>query len=357
MSKRIIIAVTNDLVTDQRISRIADTLAGAGYSVVLVGRLLSNREPLFRKYKTKRFRLSFNKGMMFYANYNIRLFFYLIFHKFDIVLSNDLDTLLASVLASKIKYKKCVYDSHEYFTEVPELVNRNIQKKAWEVIEKFTLPKTDYRYTVSQSIADEYFAKYGKRFDVIRNLPIKKSNLKREKSNIIIYQGALNKGRGIELMIETMEHMPDNELWIVGAGDIEKELMLLTKERGLEDRVRFLGRIPFEELKDITTKAIVGLSLEEDLGKNYRYALPNKLFDYIQAQIPVLVSDLPEMKRVVEEYKIGEILENRNPNDVALQIFRIIEKSDSYKATLSKASAELCWENEKIKLLNIFDKA
>jgi glycosyltransferase involved in cell wall biosynthesis len=225
------------------------------------------------------------------------------------------------------------------------------------VIEKFTLPKTDYRYTVSQSIADEYFAKYGKRFDVIRNLPIKKSNLKREKSNIIIYQGALNKGRGIELMIETMEHMPDNELWIVGAGDIEKELMLLTKERGLEDRVRFLGRIPFEELKDITTKAIVGLSLEEDLGKNYRYALPNKLFDYIQAQIPVLVSDLPEMKRVVEEYKIGEILENRNPNDVALQIFRIIEKSDSYKATLSKASAELCWENEKIKLLNIFDKA
>lgn len=357
MAKRIIIAVTNDLVTDQRVSRIADTLLNTGYNIELVGRVLSNSQKLSRKYKTKRFKLWFNKGALFYVNYNLRLFIYLLFNKFDIILSNDLDTLLSSFFISKIRKKICIYDSHEYFTEVPELVNRRIQKGIWEIIEKITLPNVEYCYTVSKSIADEYFVKYNKKFDVIRNLPLKKQVIHKKKENIIIYQGALNIGRGIELMIDSMFYIPDYVLWIIGSGDIDKELKLLTKQKGLNNRIKFFGRLSLEKLKDITYQAKIGLSFEEDLGKNYRFALPNKLFDYIQANIPVLVSDLPEMKNVVKQYNIGEVIAERNPKQIAKQILKIVEDADKYTQYLKIASEELCWENEKGKLLNIFKKA
>lgn len=360
MSKHIIIAVTNDLVTDQRVSRIADTLVDKGYEITLVGRLLPNSVPINREYGVKRFKLWFNKGSLFYANYNVRLFFYLLFKKFDAVLSNDLDTLLASFTISQIRNKGCIYDSHEYFTEVPELVNRIFQKKVWELIERSILPKVNYCYTVSQPIADEYSLKYGNSFEVVRNLPTKKQKQQLDKNNVLIYQGALNLGRGIELMIETIKYIENYELWVVGTGDVVNKLKELVVSMHLVDRVKFLGRIEPNKLHHITIKAKLGLSFEEDLGKNYRYALPNKLFDYIQARVPVLVSGLPEMKKVVDTYKVGEVLISRHPEKVAKQILYLLDDSDKLSeidAYLEKASDALCWENEKHKLLTIFDNA
>lgn len=360
MTKNIIIAVTNDLVTDQRISRIADTLVEKGYVITLVGRVLTDSMPITRQYNVMRFKLLFNKGSLFYANYNIRLFLYLMFNKFDIILSNDLDTLLASYVVSRLRRKVCIYDSHEYFTEVPELVNRRFQKQAWELIERTILPKVKYCYTVSQSIANEYNAKYGNSFEVVRNLPKQNNKLQIDKENVIIYQGALNMGRGIELMIQTMKYLTNYELWIAGTGDIDNELKNLTKELDLEVRVKFLGRIAPNKLHNITIKARLGLSFEEDLGKNYRYALPNKLFDYIQARVPVLVSGLPEMQKIIDTYKVGEVLMDRNPKKIAKQIddfFGNTEQQQLIDANLEKAASELCWENEKIKLLSIFERA
>lgn len=360
MAKHVIIAVTNDLVTDQRVSRIADTLMDRGYTITLVGRVLSDSAMLNRNYAIKRFKLSFNKGALFYANYNIRLFFYLFFTRFDAVLSNDLDTLLASYMASKVKGKTIIYDSHEYFTEVPELVNRKFQQRAWEIIEKIIVPKLTYAYTVSGSIASAYKKKYGTAFQVIRNLPIKRNFIEQAKENVLLYQGALNVGRGIELMIKTMKFLPEYKLWIAGAGDIENELHALVKEMHFEDKVIFLGRVPANELHKYTIKAKLGLSFEEDLGLNYRYALPNKLFDYIQARIPVLVSNLPEMKNVVENYKIGALLRSKEPEAIANQINTLLNNSvelELYQSNLELAAQELCWENEKQKLLAIFDKA
>jgi glycosyltransferase involved in cell wall biosynthesis len=360
MAKQVIIAVTNDLVTDQRVSRIADTLLEEGYKITLVGRILPHSASLNRNYPIKRFKLLFSKGVLFYATYNIRLFFYLMVTRFDAVLSNDLDTLLASYMASKVKGKCVIYDSHEYFTEVPELVNRKFQQRAWESIERLIVPKLTYAYTVSGSIAAAYKKKYGTGFQVIRNLPTKKNFNEQVKENILLYQGALNKGRGIELMIKTMKFLPDYKLWIAGAGDIENELHALVTELHFEDTVIFLGRIPAQELYNYTIKAKLGLSFEEDLGLNYRYALPNKLFDYIQARIPVLVSDLPEMKLIVKKYKIGALLESKEPKVIANQINTLLNNSkemELYQSNLKIAAQELCWENEKQKLLPIFDKA
>jgi glycosyltransferase involved in cell wall biosynthesis len=360
MAKHIVIAVTNDLVTDQRVARIADTLMDTGYKITLVGRMLPTQLPVTREYAVKRFHLLFNKGALFYANYSIRLFTFLLFKKYDAVLANDLDTLPGCFIAAILRRKVIIYDSHEYFTEVPELVNRGFQKKSWLRIEQFILPKIKFAYTVCESIANEYKFKYNTNFNVVRNLPTRKPALQTHTENVLMYQGALNLGRGIELMIETMKYLDNYTLWIAGAGDVEDELKTLVVKLNLSDKVKFLGRIPLNKLHALTSKAKLGLSFEEDLGLNYRFALPNKLFDYIQAQIPVLVSDLPEMQKVVTEFEVGEVLKFREPQKVAVQIMEMLnndEEKHGWKKHLEKAASELCWENEKMKLITIFEKA
>ncbi len=356
MVKTVVIAVTNDLMTDQRVARVAETFWSQGYIVTLVGRFLSHSIPVNRNYKTRRFKLWFNKGPLFYANYNLRLFFFLVFSKCRFVLANDLDTLLGAYLACIITRKKLIYDSHEYFTEVPELIGRKLQQKAWQMIEKWIVPRLTYTYTVSESIANAYNLQYKANFRVIRNLPVHKEIEPSLKEKAIIYQGALNIGRGIELMIQCMPYLEGYQLWIAGTGDIDQQLKDLVSDIKMESRVKFLGRVSPDNLHSITTTAQLGLSLEEDRGKNYLFALPNKLFDYIQAQIPVLVSDLPEMRKVVLEYGIGEVLKSREPEEVAQQIKTMLndqEKQKIWSMELQKAAMELCWENEEKKLIKL----
>lgn len=139
--KKLVLTVTNNLVSDNRVHKVATTLVGMGFDVTLVGRTWPSNSKLNpRNYSTRRFALLFNKGFLFYANYNIRLFFYLLYKRFDVILSNDLDSLTACFVASKITRANLVYDSHEYFTELPELVDRPFVKMTWEKIESFILP-------------------------------------------------------------------------------------------------------------------------------------------------------------------------------------------------------------------------
>lgn len=359
--KRIIVSVTNDLSTDQRVAKICKTLHDYNFEVLLVGRVLKNSLPINRPYQTKRFRLLFNQGFLFYAEFNIRLFVFLLFSRKDVLLANDLDTLLPNYLVSFFQKKKLVYDSHELFSEIPELQQRPIIKKIWTNLENFLLPKIRTSYTVCNSIANYYNKKYSTNFKVIKNLPLqaniqRKGNIKTlsTQKKIILYQGAVNIGRGLELMIETMHLLPEFLLVIVGSGDILEDIKNIVKEKKLEESIQFLGRLLPDDLKTITPLAAVGISIEEDLGLNYRYALPNKIFDYIQAEVPILVSDLPEMKKIVLDHKVGEILTKRTPEYLAKQIKNICKIN--YSLGLQKAKKELVWEKEVPKLVAIFKK-
>ena len=357
--QRIIVSVTNDLSTDQRVEKVCSTFVKNGFDILLVGRLLKNSKPLNRAYKTKRFKLFFNNGFLFYAEYNIRLFCLLLFSKKDILLSNDLDTLLPNYLVSKLQNKKLVYDSHELFPEVPELVKRPLVKKVWTFLESNILPILKNNYTVCDSIAKYYKEKYNTNFNTIKNLPnlktidLGKFPFETQGKKIIIYQGAINLGRGLELMIESMKFLNNHLLVIIGSGDITKELQNLVELKSLQAKVKFLGRIEPKELHQLTPLASLGISFEEDLGLNYRYALPNKIFDYIQAEVPILVSNLPEMKQIVKDFKVGEILMDRNPKSIAKQIESMSEKD--YSIALEKARKELIWENQEQNLLSIFN--
>ncbi|HKJ05832.1 MAG TPA: hypothetical protein VJ970_00040, partial [Flavobacteriaceae bacterium] len=154
--KKVVVSVTNDLSSDQRVHKICTSLNNNNFDVLLIGRKLRNSKAISRKYKTKRFNLLFNSGFLFYAEYNIRLFFYLLFIKKNILVANDLDTLLANYLASTITKCKLIYDSHELFTEVPELTNRPFVKHVWITIEKWIFPKLKTVYTVNSEIAEIY---------------------------------------------------------------------------------------------------------------------------------------------------------------------------------------------------------
>jgi glycosyltransferase involved in cell wall biosynthesis len=364
----IILAVTNDISTDQRVIRTAHTLHNMKARVTIIGRRLAKPlEYIDLRFKAIRMKLVFNKGPLFYAEYNLRLFLRLMIMKADILISNDLDTLPAVYLASKIRNTALVYDSHEYFTEVPELLGRRGVQRVWKWLESLMMPHILYACTVSSPIARAYQDKYGIKMQVIRNLPFKRDQtiqplpaLKNGSEKIILYQGSLNKGRGLELAIQAIQFTNNVRLVIIGKGDLENKLKQLVLTLGLQDRITFTGRISPDQLIGYTIQADLGISLEEDLGLNYRFALPNKVFDYIQAEVPVLVSDLPEIRSLVEEYKVGLINHSLNAEELGVLFTGILNNEDQlrvWKSNLKIAAAELCWEKEEPKLIALIQSA
>jgi glycosyltransferase involved in cell wall biosynthesis len=352
--KRIVVSVSNDLVTDQRVSKICRTLKELGYEILLIGRKNYSPHQLNRDYQTKRMRMLFNRGFLFYAELNVRLFFVLLFTKKDLLFSNDLDTLLPNYWVSKLQGKELIFDSHELFSEIPELEDRKFVKSFWLKIERSILPKLKKVITVSDSIKKHYEELYGIQVTVIRNLPLtekvspKKFPFSTRGKKVILYQGAVNIGRGLELMIETAKLLENYILVIIGSGDIIEDLEQKVLTEGLENKVKFTGKILPKDLKRLTPNAAIGLSLEEDLGLNYRYALPNKIFDYIQAEVPVIVSDLPDMKKLVKDWEVGEILTHRSPESLANLIEQVTQ--NDYSAALQKAKKTLNWSHEKVHL-------
>lgn len=364
--KKIIVSVTNDLTTDQRVHKVCTSLVENGYAVMLIGRKLKNSLPLKRKYQTTRMKLLFNKGYLFYAEYNLRLFLKLFFLKKDILVSNDLDTLVANYTIHKLFKSKLVYDSHELFTEVPELIHRPKTQKIWLNIEERILPNLTNCITVCESISAFYKKKYNIDFLIVRNVPLIAIGSNRvnqlpfdaKNKKIILYQGALNIGRGLELMIQTMQYLDNCIFAIAGTGDIEMKLKQLVIDYQLGTRIKFLGNLSPTNLKQITPLAHLGISFEEDLGLNYRYALPNKIFDYIQAEVPCLVSDLPEMKRIVLDNNFGEIIKERTPISLAKQIKAIFARNSDYmswKNNLKMNKNIYNWESESKKILGIYE--
>ena len=368
-NKRIIVSVTNDLFTDQRVKKICDSLIKLNYEVLLVGRLLNQNKELIRDYKCIRMHLYFNKGVLFYAEYNIRLLFILLFSRVDIFHANDLDTLMANYIASKIRNKPIVYDSHEYFTGVPEIQNKPIVKIIWTKIEKSIFPKLKFIFTVNDSIARLYKKKYGKNLTVMRNIPnpIKlvrfksKSELKIPlDKDIIITQGAgINVDRGTEELVEAMKYLENVCLLILGDGDVIPQLKKRVKELELENCIMFKKRMSYEKMIQHTNHAQIGLSLDKDSNINYKYSLPNKIFDYIHSNTPILASKLPEIEKIVSGYGIGIFIDNHKPKHIADKIkFMIKNKrlNTKWKKNLKHAAKELIWDNEAKSLKEIYSK-
>lgn len=362
----ITVLVSNDLQHDQRVAKVCETLLEMDYSITLVGRMMKGSTPMKRPYKTVRFKLWFDRGALFYAALNIRLFFYLLFVRTDAILSNDLDTLLPAYLIAKLRGKKLYYDSHEYFTEAEGLTGRLFQKKVWLFIESRIFPKLKHVYTVNRSIAEIYRNKYHVEVNVVRNIPRliqsaatksrKELNLPEDKKLILLQGAYIDPDRGGVELVKAMQYVDDVFLLIIGSGrDIER-IKTLIHELKLSEKIRLYPKMPADQLRVYTVVADLGLSLDKPLHLNYTLSLPNKLFDYIHAGVPVLVSNLPELKAIVDSYQVGITVDEVTPEKLAVAIKEALNHPEyySWKSNCLVAREKLNWQIESEVLKQIY---
>jgi len=356
---RIAFTVINDLRSDQRMDRICTTLSQAGYEVTLVGRLLPHSLPLLEKpYRQVRITCANHTGKLFYAEYTLRLWNWWKNNPQDIYGSVDADTLAPAVYWGNKRNKPVVWDAHEYFSEVPEVQNRPLIKAFWQFIEKKYIPSVTVAYTVGPALADLFTELYQIPFGVIRNMPFRKMDINiplNTEPPFILYQGALNKGRGLESLIEALPHLPC-KVKIAGEGDISAQLKAQVINSGWSDYIDFLGFLSPEKLKEITPHAFLGYNLLENIGLSYYYSLSNKFFDYAQAGVPSLNNNFPEYARLIQEYPTGVLLDSIQPKNIIEKINELWNSPEKYAALKSacNSAAEIWnWEKESQKLLEL----
>lgn len=351
--------VTNDLSYDQRMQRICSSLSDNGYEVTLVGRHLKKSLPISKEsYRQQRLHCVFNEGKIFYAEYNLRLFFYLLFKKMDGICAIDLDTIIPCLLISKLKNIKRIYDAHELFCEMKEVVTRPRVYKIWKSIERKTVPEFRLGYTVNQQIADEFAKMYGSRYEVIRSISRYDASLKPVKEKFILYQGAVNEGRSFETLIPAMQWV-DVPLHICGTGNFFDEAKQLVNKYGLENKVIFHGMLEPHSLRSFSNKAYVGITLfEKDSLSNY-YSLANRFFDYIHAGTPQLCVDYPVYREINNLHNIAVLINDLSPENIAKELNSLLldgVRWNNLHANCELAALQLNWQKEEKVLLSFYKK-
>jgi glycosyltransferase involved in cell wall biosynthesis len=348
--------------------KIAATVASMGCDIVIIGRRSDDcSDSTSVPFTTKKIRMVFRRGFLFYAFFNIRLFTFLLFHKFELLVSNDLDTLLPNYLVSKLKKRPLIYDSHEYFTGVPEIQNRPFVKWIWKSIEKSVFPGLENVMTVSESIALQYEKEYGLKPVIVRNIspdsyeiiPFSRVEMKiNENHLLLILQGTgINKDRGGEELIDAINITENVSLLIIGSGDLLQCLIEKVSNLGLTDRVKFIPKLPWNMLMRYTRSADAGLTLDKNSNMNYDFSLPNKLFDYISAGIPVIGSKIKEVAKIILEYRCGIVIPEVTPEEISKAIIKLrIDRSLLTELKLNSiiASKSLTWEKESLKVKDFY---
>ena len=352
--------VTNDLSYDQRMIRIATSLSNAGYTIKLVGRELKSSIPLQQQpFSQKRIMCLFEKGKLFYGEYNIRVFFYLLFKKIGCICAIDLDTILPCYFISGIKKIPRVYDAHELFCGMKEVVSRPNIYKAWKKIEKYLVPKFLNGYTVSKPIADEFEKMYKVKYEVIRNVTLKKDiEIPEKKDKYVLYQGAVNEGRSFETIIPAVKFV-NAPLIICGDGNFLNQAKHLVSENELNDKIIFKGYLPPEELQNYTLNAWIGINLLDIKGLNNFYSLANRFFDYMHAAVPQLCIDLPAYREINEQFEIAVLISDLSPENIAKQTNILLEDEDLYQRlqqNCMRAKEIFNWQNEEKKLISFYKK-
>ena len=357
---RVICLVTNDISQDQRMIRICETLQSHGYKVTLVGRKLQDSKALpFFPFITVRLWVPFRQGFLFYLTYNLRLFLFLLFKRVDVINAVDYDTLLPATLVGILRGKKVVLDAHEWFEEVPELIDRPAVRHAWERIAYAGIPMTHGRYTVSAPIAEALSKKYRVDFEVIHNYPLMQNQEQsHDRKRRIVYVGVLNVGRGLEQMIDAMRHI-DAELWLVGKGDIETALKQQVEDLQLQSKVQFTGFLDREGVLQVLSGSYLGINLLEDTALSYRYSLANKFFDYVQYGLPQITMDFPTYASFNHQHEVAILIKDLQSETLSSAVNDLLndkEKWQSLHHSTQLARKVWSWEIEVPRLVSLYNK-
>jgi glycosyltransferase involved in cell wall biosynthesis len=358
--KKIFFTVTNDLNYDQRMIRICTSLVNAGYDVTLIGYTLKDSKSLSEKpYKQKRINCLFKTGKAFYIEYNIRLFFYLLFKKIDLIGAIDLDTILPCLFISKIKNTQRVYDAHELFCEMQEIVSRPFIYKVWKRIEKITVPSFRHGYTVNTIIRDEFKKLYKVNYEVIQNAPVLKDLIiPGKKERYILYQGGVNEGRSFDTLIPAMK-MVNAKLVIAGGGNYLGQTKKLVAYNGLEEKVIFTGRLLPADLYQYTLNAWIGLTLFEDTGLSNYYSLANRFFDYMHAGVPQLCVNYPVYREINKSHPVAVLIDDLDQENIADKLNHLLANDVVYNDLRQNCLLQrevYNWQAEEKKLVSFYNQ-
>ena len=355
--------------------RICSSLARVGYQVQLVGWQRPASQPLVAQpYAQHRLRGWFQKGKLFYVEYNIRLLLYLLTQRASLWACADLDAALPTWLRARLGGQPFAYDAHELFTEVPEVVARPAVQKLWQWVENFIVPRAQLRYTVGPALARLLVQRHpGCAFAVVRNVPSGPELVPAapptlaDRPAILLYQGALNVGRGLAELLAALPQVPAR-LLICGEGDRSASLRQQAEQLGLlapsvkypARQVEFRGYVLPAALRTLTAQATVGIMLLENVGLSYYYSLANKFFDYVQAGIPQLCIDFPEYRALNEQYEVAVLVPDLAPATLVAALARLLpggQPGALYQrlaANCHRARRAWNWEQEEKVLLALY---
>lgn len=340
--------------------RICNSLHDAGYEVLLIGRLRPSSKDLpERPFRQRRIRQRIDSGKLFYLSYNLKLFFILLFQRADCFCAIDLDTILAVYYASILRRVSRVYDAHELFTEMEEVVARPRIRKMWLRIERHTVPHFPRGYTVNESLARAYHQRYGLDYAVVRNATVLKPlQIPDKPERFILYQGAVNHGRCFPELIAAMQQV-NARLIICGEGNFFNEAKDLVKHLGLADKVIFEGYVKPEDLRSYTLKAYIGITLFVATSESNKLSLANRFFDYMHAGVPQLAMNYPEYAAINNQFEVAALLDEASPDQIAAALNRLLRDEVYYQrlqAECLKAREVYCWQREAERMLAVYEK-
>jgi glycosyltransferase involved in cell wall biosynthesis len=230
----------------------------------------------------------------------------------------------------------------------------------WTTIEKIFIPKFKLGYTVNKFMQDEFYRRYKRNYEIVRNIPLKtlQNSRLQDSDNFVIYQGAVNEGRAFEQLIPAMQQV-NCELRIYGKGNFFEQTKSLIYQYNVEDKVKLMGAFLPNELNNITPIALLGITIFDAEGMNQYYSLANRFFDYTMAGIPQICVNYPEYKTINDEYNIALLIDDVQPQTIATAINEMLDNKELYE-TLKRncilAREKLNWQNEEIKLINYWNK-
>jgi glycosyltransferase involved in cell wall biosynthesis len=356
--RNIVFAVTTDLSYDQRMLRVCRSLAAAGFGVTLIGRLLPSSIPLSTEpYRQHRMKCIFNRGKLFYLEFQCRLLLRLLRERMDVVCAVDLDTALPCYVVSRLRRKPRVMDAHELFSEMKEVVSRPLIRSAWKAIESFVIPRFPRGYTVSAQIARHFREEYGVDYALVRNMSLLREPVTGvSKGDYIIYQGSVNEGRCFEWLLPAMGKV-ETPLHIYGDGNLLEEVRERIAALGIGEKAILMGKRSPDELRGITATALVGVNLVEDCGLSNRYSLANRFFDYVQAGVPQICSDLPAYRELNEMFRVAVLVDGSDPDGIASALNNLLGDgvlTAELRNNCRMAARVWNWQSEEVTLLGFY---
>ncbi len=370
MKKSVLITFLGNFYFDSRVTNLYNSFREKGYEVTVI-----SFDWLTKDFKTQRGEISVYKlkkysfSFTYYLKFSFILFRRLLFSSPGLIFAEDIYTLPFAAIFSRLKKVKLFYDSREIYGHLAGLSNRKNVQAILKYIEK-TFIKYAYKVITTGDLDSEYINKEYNLKDsiVIRNLPylteIKQPfNFRKhfglnDEIKILLYQGVILPGRGLKIIFDALNQLADCRLVILGDGEYADYYKSLAKDKGVENIVYFFGKIEQSELLNYTSGADIGLAIIENISLSYFYALPNKLFEYIYCGVPVIVSNLPQMKFIVEKYNVGICVDPENIDEVVTNLKHILSDlnlRNELKQNCIYAARELNWNEEIKKIFHLIE--